>query len=180
MELSVSGALSAVTATMEVNVHQPQVPVSVNLATRALAARNGYAPRACMAQAAPRPVPVTLRTLSAAIQSLELVPASQAGLATTAMSPALPATMATVASYPAPARMALTATASLGAALVLQVSWERCVPFPVQQGPMVPTVHLYVAVAMAAPAPLWMAPAPAERGGRAWTAPCLVPVGPGA
>lgn len=64
LELSVSGALSAVTATMEVNVHQPQVPVSVNLATRALAARNGYAPRACMAQAAPRPVPVTLRTLS--------------------------------------------------------------------------------------------------------------------
>lgn len=64
MGLSVSCALNAVTATMEVNVHQPQVPVSVSLATRAPAARNGYAPRACMAQAALCPVPVTLRTLS--------------------------------------------------------------------------------------------------------------------
>lgn len=64
LELLVSGALSAVTATMEVNVHQLQVPVSVSLATRALAARSGYALRACMAQAAPCPVPVTLRTLS--------------------------------------------------------------------------------------------------------------------
>lgn len=49
---------------MEVNVHQPQGPVSVSLATRALAARSGYALRACMAQAAPCPAPVTLRTLS--------------------------------------------------------------------------------------------------------------------
>lgn len=67
LELLVSGALSAVTATTEVNVHRPQVPVSVSLATRALAARSGYAPRACMAQAAPCPVPVTLRTLSGMI-----------------------------------------------------------------------------------------------------------------
>jgi hypothetical protein len=37
------------------------------------------------------------------------------------------------------------------------------VPSPVLQGPMVPTVHLYVAVATAAPVPQWMAPAPAER-----------------
>lgn len=163
MERSVSCALNAVTATMEVNVHQPQGPVSVSLATRALAARSGYALRACMAQAAPCPAPVTPRTLSAAIQLLELVPANQAGLATTAMSPAPPATMATVASYPAPARTVLTATVSPGAALVLQASWERCVPSPVLQGPMVPTVHLYVAVATAAPVPQWMAPAPAER-----------------
>lgn len=180
MELSASGALSAVTATMEVNVHRPQVPVSVSLAIRARAARSGSARRACMARAAPCPVPATLRTLSAAIQSLELVPANQAGLATTAMSPALPATMAMVANCPAPARMALTATASLGAVLVHQASWERCVRFPALRGPMVPTAHLYVAAAMAAPVPLWTAPAPAKRGGRAWTAPCLVPVGPGA
>lgn len=60
---------------------------------------------------------------SAAIQLLELVPVNQAGPATTAMSPALLATMATVASYPAPARTVLTATASLGAAPVLQASW---------------------------------------------------------
>lgn len=180
MELLVSGALSAVTATTEVSVHRPQEPVSVSLATRALAARSGYAPRACMVQAAPCPVPVTLRTLSAVIQSLELVPANLAGQATSAMSPALPATMATVASCPAPARMALTATASLGAALVPQASWEKCVQFPALLGPMVPTAHLYAAVAMAAPVPLWMVPALAKRGGRARTAPCRVPVEPGA
>lgn len=63
-ERSVSCALNAVTATMEANVHQLRVPVSVNLATRALAARSGCAPRACMAQAALCPAPVTLRTLS--------------------------------------------------------------------------------------------------------------------
>lgn len=71
-----------------------------------------------------KPPPLLLSVLcSAATQLLELVPANQAGLVTTAMSPAPPATMATVASYPAPARTVLTATASLGAALVLQVSW---------------------------------------------------------
>ncbi|MEJ1285454.1 multiple EGF-like-domains 11 [Cricetulus griseus] len=102
---------------------------------------------------------------TAATQSLELVPAIQAGQATSAMSPALPATTAMVASCPAPARMALTATASPGAAHVPQASWERCVRFPALQGPTVPTAHLYVAVAMAAPVPLWMAPAPVKRDG---------------
>lgn len=67
LELLVSGALSAVTATTEVSVRRPQAPVSVSLATRALAARSGYALRACMVQAAPCPVPVTLRTLSGMI-----------------------------------------------------------------------------------------------------------------
>lgn len=60
---------------------------------------------------------------SAATLSLEPVPASQAGLATTAMSPALLATTAMAASCLAPVRTALTATASLGAALVRQASW---------------------------------------------------------
>lgn len=36
-------------------------------------------------------------------------------------------------------------------------------PFPALLGPMVPTAPLYAAVAMAAPVPLWMAPALAKR-----------------
>lgn len=40
---------------------------------------------------------------------------------------------------------------------------EKCVPFPALLGPMVPTAHLYAAVAMAAPVPLWMAPALVKR-----------------
>lgn len=64
LELSVSCALSAVTATMEVNVHPPQAPVSVNLAIKVLVARSGYAQRASMARAAPCPVPVTRRIQS--------------------------------------------------------------------------------------------------------------------
>lgn len=148
-----SSAHSAVTATTGASVRPPRVPASVNQATRARAARSDYVPRVCTAQAAPCPAPVTPTTLSAATQSLEPVPASQAGLATTAMSPALLATTAMAASCLAPVRTAPTATASLGAALVPQASWERSVQFPVQQGPMAPTAHLSAAVTMVAPAP---------------------------
>lgn len=59
-----SSAPCAVTATMGVSVHPPPVPASVNLATKAHAARSGCAPRACMAQAAACPAPVMPTTPS--------------------------------------------------------------------------------------------------------------------
>lgn len=59
-----SSAPCVVTATMGVSVHPPPVPASVNLATKAHAARNVCAPRACTAQAAACPAPVMPTTPS--------------------------------------------------------------------------------------------------------------------
>lgn len=59
---SASNAPSAVTATMEVSVHPRPAPASVNLATKARAARSGCALRACTAQAAACPAPAMLTT----------------------------------------------------------------------------------------------------------------------
>ena len=59
-----SSAPCAVTATTGVTVLPPPVPASVNLATKAHAARSGCAPRACTAQAAACPAPVMPATPS--------------------------------------------------------------------------------------------------------------------
>lgn len=61
---SASSVHNDVTVTTGASVHPPLAPVSVNLATKAHAARSGYAPRACMAQAAPCPVLVMPTTPS--------------------------------------------------------------------------------------------------------------------
>lgn len=59
---SASSVPSAVTAAMEVSVHPRPAPASVNLATKARAARSGCALRACTAQAAACPAPAMLTT----------------------------------------------------------------------------------------------------------------------
>lgn len=61
---SASNARSAVTATTGASVRPPLAPVSVNLATKAHAARSGCAPRVCTAQAVPCPALVMPTTPS--------------------------------------------------------------------------------------------------------------------